>query len=254
MRPRDHPAAVPSDGTGLWTFPVQVLQSLPSAYNTTIKIDSSYTSASVAYKFYWQETNWLCSNKDSVTITFYNRINVIDAGRDTSLMSFDYMTGLKGSIPLAFETGEWSVVSGTGDFDNKNANETYVRNIDLGLNTFKWTITNGKCVLEDVVNINVLSLVIPGGISPNGDNINDSLIINGLDLSNQVVELTIVNGAGTQVFSTSNGNGGIWRNWDGKSSKGVDLPEGTYYYLLKVTSSNTGLVVPKSGFIILRRN
>jgi gliding motility-associated-like protein len=105
-----------------------------------------------------------------------------------------------------------------------------------------------------MVNINVLSLVIPGGISPNGDNTNDSLIINGLDLSNQVVELTIVNGAGTQVFSTSNNNGDRWRNWDGKSSGGVDLPEGTYYYLLKVTSSKTGLVVPKSGFIILRRN
>ncbi len=247
-------AAVPSDGTGLWSFTPQVIQSVPSAYNTAIKIDSSFNTASVSYKFYWEEKNWLCSDKDSVTITFYNRINGIDAGRDTSLMSFDYMTGLKASLPLNWETGEWSVVSGSGDFDNKNANETFVRNIGLGLNSFKWTISNGECVLEDVVNINVLSLVIPGGISPNGDNINDSLIINGLDLSNQVVELTIVNGAGTKVFSTSNGNGGRWRNWDGKNSSGVEIPEGTYYYLLKVTSSRTGLVVPKSGFIILRRN
>jgi hypothetical protein len=29
-------AAVPSDGTGLWTFPAQVLQSVPSAYNTKL--------------------------------------------------------------------------------------------------------------------------------------------------------------------------------------------------------------------------
>jgi gliding motility-associated-like protein len=145
------------------------------------------------------------------------------------------------------------MVSGAGDFDNKNSNETFVRNIGLGLNTYKWTITNGKCILDDIVNINVLSLVIPGGISPNSDNINDSLIINGLDLTNQVVELKIVNGTGTQVFSTSNGNGNSWKNWDGRNSSGVELPEGTYYYLLKVTSSKTGLVVPKSGFIILRR-
>ena len=145
------------------------------------------------------------------------------------------------------------MVSGAGDFDNKNSNETFVRNIGLGLNTYKWTITNGKCILDDIVNINVLSLVIPGGISPNSDNINDSLIINGLDLTNQVVELKIVNGTGTQVFSTSNNNRDSWKNWDGRSSSGVELPEGTYYYLLKVTSSKTGLVVPKSGFIILRR-
>jgi len=246
-------AAIPSDGTGLWSFPPQVLESVPAAYNTKVKIDSSFNSAAVTYKFYWEEKNWLCSDKDSVTITFFNRVEAIDAGRDTSIMSFDYITGLKGSLPLQHETGEWSMVSGAGDFDNKNSNETFVRNIGLGLNTYKWTITNGKCILDDIVNINVLSLVIPGGISPNSDNINDSLIINGLDLTNQVVELKIVNGTGTQVFSTSNGNGNSWKNWDGRNSSGVELPEGTYYYLLKVTSSKTGLVVPKSGFIILRR-
>ena len=169
-------------------------------------------------------------------------------------MTFDYLIPLKASVPLAHEQGEWSVVSGSGDFDDKNANETNVRNIALGINTFKWVVTNGKCRLEDLVNINVISLVIPGGISPNGDNINDSLIINGLDLVNQVAELTIVNGAGTLVFSTSNRNGSTWQNWDGKNSSGVELPEGTYYYMLKVTSPRTKLTVPRSGFIILRRN
>lgn len=247
-------AAVPSDGVGTWHFPPQVLQSVPSAYNTTIKIDSSFTTPNISYKFYWEEKNWNCISKDSVTITFYKRIDGINAGRDTSLMSFDYLVALKASPVLSYETGEWSVVSGAGDFDNKNSNETYVRNIAPGLNTFKWTVTNGKCRLEDLININVLSLVIQGGISPNGDNINDSLIINGLDLVNQIVELTIINGAGTQVFYTSNNNGNKWQNWDGKNSSGVELPEGTYYYLLKVTSKRTGLVIPKSGFIILRKN
>jgi gliding motility-associated-like protein len=227
---------------------------VPSAYNTTIKIDSSFTTPDVAYKFYWEEKNWLCLSKDSVTVKFYNRIDGIDAGRDTSLMSFDYLVPLKASLPMSYETGEWSVVSGSGDFDNKNSNETYVKNIAVGLNTFKWTVSNVRCRLEDLVTINVLSIVIPGGISPNGDNVNDSLIINGLDPVNQVNELTIINGAGSKVFSTSNINGNKWKNWDGKNSSGIDLPEGTYYYLLKVTSTKTGLVVPKSGFIILRRN
>ena len=230
-----------------------MLQSVPTAYNTAIKIDSSFTTASVSYKFYWEETNWQCIKKDSVTITFFNRIDGIDAGRDTSLMSFDYLIRLKAAPVRSFETGTWSNVKGAGDFDDLNANETDVRNIGLGLNTYKWTVTNGECILEDLVNVNILSLVIPQGISPNGDLVNDSLIINGLDLVNQVAELTIVNGAGSQVFSTSNRNGSIWHNWDGKNSQGTELPEGTYYYILKVTSPKTETTVPKSGFIVLRR-
>jgi len=246
-------AATPSDGTGTWSFPPQVLQSVPSAYNTSVIIDSSFTTPSVTYKFYWEEKNWLCENRDSVTVTFYKRIGEIDAGRDTSVMTFDNMLSLKASLPQLYETGVWSVINGAGDFDNTNSNETYVRNIALGLNTYKWTITNGECRLEDFVNVNVLSLVIPGGISPNGDNINDSLIIGGLDLENQIAELTIVNGAGTLVYSTSNNNGNSWKNWDGKNSSGIELPEGTYYYMLKVISPMTGIIVPKSGFIVLRK-
>lgn len=245
--------AIPDIGTGSWYFPPQVLQSVPSVYNTTVIIDSSFTTPSVSYKFYWEEKNWLCADKDSVSVTFFNRIDGIDAGRDTSVMTFDHMISLKASLPRSHETGEWSVTAGAGDFDNINSNETYVRNIALGLNTYKWTVTNGECRLEDLVSVNVLSLVIPGGISPNGDNINDSLIISGLDLVNQVAELTIVNGAGTLVYSTSNSNGNRWKNWDGKNSSGIELPEGTYYYLLKVISPKTGFVVPKSGFIVLRK-
>lgn len=247
-------AAIPGVGTGTWNFPPQVVQADPLLYNTTVIIDSSYNSPSVSYKFYWEEKNWLCVNRDSIMVTFHKRIAGIDAGRDTSLMTFDYMIPLKASSIETYETGEWSVVSGSGDFDDKNINETYVRNIALGLNTYKWTVINGQCRLEDLVNINVLSLVIPGGISPNGDNINDSLTINGLDLVNQVAELQIVNGAGTLVYSTSNRSGDRWRNWDGRNSSGVELPEGTYYYMLKVISSKTGLTQSKSGFIILRRN
>ena len=248
-------AAVPSDGTGLWYFPAQVLESAPTAYNSAIKIDSSFTAPSVSYKFYWEETNWQCVKKDSVTITFYNRIDAVNAGRDTSLMSFDYLIRLKAGPILSYEKGKWSVVTGYGDFDNDSSNETDVRNISLGLNTYKWTVTNGDgiCTLEDLVNVNIMSLVIPQGISPNGDLVNDSLVINGLDLVNQIAELSIVNGAGTQVFSTSNRNGGKWQNWDGKNSQGAELPEGTYYYMLKVTSPKTEITVPKSGFIILRR-
>lgn len=259
--------AVPSDGTGLWTFPLQVLESDINDPATTIKIDSSFTDAYVAYKFYWEETNWECKDKDSVTVTFYNRIDNIDAGNDTILFSFDYIMQLNAAPIETFETGKWSVIAGAGDFDDDTANYTNVRNISMGKNTFKWIVTNGECMLEDMIDVTVYDLMIPEGFSPNNDpeNYNNTFIISGLDLRKklsgsdsvpayQIAELTIVNGAGNQVFTTSNKSGNQWKNWDGRNNDGIEMPEGTYYYLLKITSVEVpGEVFKKSGFIILKR-
>jgi flagellar hook assembly protein FlgD len=55
------------------------------------------------------------------------------------------------------------------------------------------------------------------------------------------------------VFHTSNRNGSEWTDWDGKNSRGTDLPEGTYYYLLTLKSKSGGQVFRKSGFVVLKR-
>lgn len=260
-------AALPSDGTGKWIFPANVLSITEDDPNTTVKIDSSFTDASDTLTLYWEETNWQCVDKDSVEIIFYNRIDMADAGKDTSLYSFDYIMDLKACPVKPFESGIWSVIEGTGDFDNDTGCETMVRNISLGTNKYKWTVTNGECTAEDVVNVVVYDLLIPEGFSPNNDpdGYNNEFIISGLDLRKkwtgqdsvpafQIAEMIVVNAEGTQVFSTSNLNGNQWHNWDGKNSRGVDLPEGTYYYLLKITSVEVpGQVFKKSGFIILKR-
>jgi gliding motility-associated-like protein len=95
---------------------------------------------------------------------------------------------------------------------------------------------------------------VPQGFSPNGDAWNNTFKIEGLNLEDQFVDLSVVNGAGSEVFSTSNRDGvENWKYWDGKNSKGIDLPEGTYYYLLKITSKANGQVFKKSGFIVLKR-
>ncbi len=247
--------AVPSDGTGIWTFPAQVISGDASLYNATIAIDSSFTTANKSYKFYWKELNGICSVKDSVTITFHNRIDPIDAGVGGNIMSFDNATVVNATDLKSFETGLWSVEEGSGTFESSDKDSTYITDLSIGTNTFKWTVINGKCKLEDLITFVVSIPVIPELISPNSDGINDTLIIKGLDFITQTIELTILNGAGTKIFSTSNRNGNSeWVNWDGKNSKGTDLPEGAYYYILKVSSGKVeGHVSRKSGFIILKR-
>jgi gliding motility-associated-like protein len=255
-------AAVPSDGSGLWTFPAEVLSATPSLFNTSIKIDSSFTEKSKTLKFYWEETNWTCVRKDSVLISFFNDIDTINAGRDTSIFSFDNIVKVDAHPILSYEEGKWTNIDGfgSGDFEHDAANTTYIRNISIGLNKYLWTVTNENssgnaiCREEDEISIYVSSPVIPQGLSPNGDFENDTLSISGLDFDNQTIDLTILSGAGTIVFSASNRDGGTWVSWDGKNKKGDDLPEGTYYYLLKVTSLKTEQVSSMSGFIILKRN
>jgi len=94
---------------------------------------------------------------------------------------------------------------------------------------------------------------IPQGFSPNGDSYNNEFRIEGLHLSeNQIGELTVLNGAGTVVYSTTNRDGQEWVDWDGKNNKGIELPDGTYYYLFKLITQDNK-VIKKSGFIELKR-
>jgi hypothetical protein len=249
--------ATPSVGTGIWYYPPAVLGSTPNNQTVRVIIDSTYTGASISHKFYWEETNWNCRNRDSVIITFDKRIASINAGPDTSLYTFDYVYHMLADPvkPLDGQKGSWTLLKGTGNFDNSESNRAKVTNLSKGVNSFLWTVENGKCVRSDQVNISVYDLVIPEGFSPNNDpgGYNNTFIVRGLDLPNQIAEISIVNGAGAKVFSASNRSGQKWTDWDGKNSKGLDLPEGTYYYLLKITSRSNNQVFRKSGFIILKR-
>jgi hypothetical protein len=179
----------------------------------------------------------------------------INAGPDTVIYSFDYIVQLAADPAISGGTGKWTVVEGSGSFEDDSDNETRVSELSKGSNTYLWTVTRGACKLEDQVNVTILDMLIPEGFSPNNDpeGYNNKFIVNGLDLPNQTAELTIINGAGAEVYYTSNRDGNEWNDWDGKNSKGVDLPEGTYYYLLKITSKGNAQVFKKSGFIVLKR-
>ncbi len=203
-------------------------------------------------------TNDCCTSTSNVIELILDTLpagSSINAGRDTIIYSFDRIVQLVADPPITGGTGKWTLVSGTGSFENEADYETKVSGLSMGLNTYLWTVTRGACKMEDEVNVSVYDLVIPEGFSPNDDpgGYNNTFRIKGLDLPNQTAELTVINGAGTEVFRTSNLNGNEWTDWGGKNSKGVDMPEGTYYYLLRLTSKGNGKVFKKSGFIVLKR-
>jgi hypothetical protein len=255
-------AAIPSYGTGGWTYKFpsgQILNSTANAASMSFTLDSSlFNSGSMTRKFYWHELNWQCPSTDSVEITFLKHPDHVYAGADGPFYTFDQVLHLKNDEPQSWETGVWSVVTGSGEIDTLAGQIT---GLAQGSNSFLWKIKNRleTCSISDLLEIIVKSIEVPKGISPNGDIYNESLVIRGLDLATQDVELTILNSAGAKVFSTYSfsGDQSTWQDWDGRNNQGAELPEGTYYYLLKMVSRNDGAAKssdPLKGYIILKRH
>ena len=166
----------------------------------------------------------------------------------------DYTLEANKPNELIGEVGEWFSILGSSDFQNRNLPKTKVYGLEDS-NIFVWKITNGPCISLDTIEIKYNNMFIPEGFSPNDDGTNDYFEIRGLDTLSQEIELSIVNSAGSEVFHTTNKNKGEWKYWDGKNSKGIDLPEGTYYYILKIIylDSNDNEPEKRKGFIVLKR-
>lgn len=115
-----------------------------------------------------------------------------------------------------------------------------------GVDSFTYYIANAVGMDTATVYVTVVcrTLVIYSGFSPNGDNINDTFMIDGIDdYPNN--ELTVFNRWGNQVFYrrgyTTDGG------WDGRW-EGNDLPDGTYFYILRDGEGET-----YSGYVQIHR-
>jgi gliding motility-associated-like protein len=114
------------------------------------------------------------------------------------------------------------------ELDNAPFNEGNGLTIPVLLaGTYTAVITFNNTGCEFVVSAEVIELeqcVIPEGISPNNDGLNDRF-----DLSSfGVVKLEIFNRNGTLVYSKDN-----YRDeWFGQTNKGENLPVGTYFYTM----------------------
>jgi len=179
----------------------------------------------------------------------------VNAGPDESIFSTGRTYHMKADPAVVpGESGFWAALGpGTASIVNISDSKTEVKHLSENGNLFIWTITNGLCNIEDSVTIILKPDFIPEGFSPNYDNVNDKFIIEGLDLAGQTIDLTIINGAGTVVFTSSNRNGQQWVDFEGRNNGGAELPEGTYYYMLYYTGVDQP-TARKSGFIVLKRH
>lgn len=206
------------------------------------------------------ENNCCTSVSDPVTVTIDIMPLNITAGVDRTLLPYQFAAILQGSFD-GEGTAAWSFDSNSGNaepvFSSPDEISTEVRKLDFGSNTFIFAVTNGQCVAAGVpVTLTVPELIIPQGVTPNNDGINDYFNVEGLEFTRN--ELVIINTAGAVVYRAddyrSNDPVGAWTGLD---LNGNEVPDGTYYYLLTIRGAQD-LDVPDysahlSGFLILRR-
>jgi gliding motility-associated-like protein len=180
----------------------------------------------------------ICANKAAQSI-IVNEIPVAYAGPDQEL-KFVYETQMNAEL-LSYETGEWSLISGTGIIGDIQDPAATVAELSVGENKFLWTVVNGYCEASDEVIIKVSELFVPSVITPNGDGKNDYFKIS--ETTGQV-ELIIFNRWGNEEYANVNYS----NDWDGSNNEGVKLPNDTYFYILKFENGQ----IQKGSVLILR--
>ncbi|OHX64239.1 hypothetical protein NH26_21800 [Flammeovirga pacifica] len=109
---------------------------------------------------------------------------------------------------------------------------------------------NGLLVIKlndcgDCENLEEPNLIFYSGFSPNGDDANETFVIEGIrEYTNNT--LTIYNRWGQPVYTKTE----YLNTWDGSNDSGQPLPDGTYYYILKVRLSKE---YSYNGFVVIKR-
>jgi len=200
-------------GTYLWS-PAATLSD-PAVQNPTANPTDTTT-------YYLTVTIGGCVDVDSVTIYTYQNPPV-DAGSDLIIPS----GGSIGLNALGIVTGWEYTWEPTDLLDNPTVTNPLASPDETTMFYVTVTDLNG-CTSTDSVLVEVTpGIVFPDGITPNGDGINDTWIIDNIQLFPDAI-VEVYNRWGQQLFVSAPG---YPVPWDGKY-KGKDLPVGTYYYVI----------------------
>ena len=196
--------------------------------------------------YYIKGTLTIDENTDYFAIKPVNvtadQMPVADAGPDQFLI-YTFETTMD-ALQSEYGKGEWSVLSGSGNFSDTDDPKTVVANLSFGRNDFLWTVTNGVCPkATDEVIIVVEDLVVPSLITPDMDGKNDYFILRGINSLGKT-ELVIFDRRGAKVYWHNNYD----NTWNGIDHKGNPLPDDTYFYVIRTESGRS-----LSGFVVIRK-
>ena len=176
-----------------------------------------------------EEGEWM-----TVTVNYANACQQVVSDTVTALIVDAPAIGLETETLLILPCGEDSVpltVSASGGVgalsivwsNGYTGSSSWASNAEDGLYTVTVTDDCGQSVSQEITVDPQCAIVVPNVFSPNGDGQNDVFFIEGILASKSTVR--IFNRWGQVVYESSN----YRNNWNGG-----DLPDGTYFYEVKV--------------------
>ncbi len=225
-------------------FTVTVIEKLNPTFDAILPICSGAslslpTSSKEGYLGYWTpqinnsktttytfQPNETCSNTTTLEVI----VNPIPQASIVTVCDFDELklvTKIDDNIPTTYH---WS------NLLNANLGTTNSL-VVTQIGSYTVDIMQQNCNNSFIYNVNPSDFCsVQKGISTNNDGSNESF-----DLSRfQVKKLQIFNRYGFEVYSKPN----YVNEWKGTSTSGEDLPDGTYYYIIKLENETI-----KSGWI-----
>lgn len=145
-------ANTPITGIGEW----RVISGSGNFENTLDPITSVSDLNIGENTFEWEVSSGVCPSQTSqVTITRVQDMSAPDAGDDQRLCITDQSSILmNANFPANGEQGTWTVINGSGVFDNDNDPKTTVSGLSVGSNEFSWSLSNSVCpTVGDLVSI-----------------------------------------------------------------------------------------------------
>ena len=183
--------------------------------------DTSQTSTYILHT-----SNGVCFANDTVQLQLYD-LPVVDAGENQDVFH-DQVFQIGGS-PTSVTGQIYSWIPGQYLNDSTAANPTGT--VDKSVEFTVFVTDNNGCVASDSVLIHYIpNITIPSGITPNGDGINDTWVIDNIEqFPNCTVK--VFNRWGDVLYEHTGYSSGV--AWDGKY-KGKAVPVGTYYYAIEL--------------------
>ena len=215
----------------------------PTTYLSDSTVFNPWTQPTQTTTYYFTAFNNICFDVDSVTIQVHPLLG-LDAGPDQSIL-YDHSTTITAisSDPLA--TYLWYPSIGLQDTTLAST----VAEPPVTTTYLVFATSSFGCIEVDTLVITVIPrIIVPSGITPNGDGVNDTWEIDMIGFYPNC-EVEIFNRWGEKLFY-SRGYPDSGR-WDG-NYKGKPLPTGTYYFVINLHDEATDLK-PITGPITIMR-
>jgi arabinogalactan endo-1,4-beta-galactosidase len=201
-------SALTANGTGLKWYTIATGGTIASA----APIPSTTTAGNTTY--YVSQTTNAC---ESIRALIVANVNAKPTVSNAGLIQ--HISGTSGTLAANTPTigaGTWTQITGTGTFSNIHSALSTVSGLSLGINTFRWTISNGSC-------------------APSSNDI--SIIVGNSPVTNIIIGPSQVLSGTQKTYSIPNSNGSTY-TWSVPADASIVSGQGTN--ILIVQFGNTG--------------